>query len=231
MGVTISVTQGMATALASNPTSDTWLNSNKDSGVSASVTTHCSRATFRKPPSKPVPAVAALCRPEALKIAFLGSKWPVAPVARSLAAPESVANSTPTAINESQKPACISAHGSSTNTTAMASSQTKGHGQVLPPCLSKITVASIQMVRWAGTPQPENNAYRAASSKPPRAPALAAGNQRQSFGVQRTERRHSPAVSNEASQANIVMCKPEILMRWATPVALKTSQSARSIEF
>ena len=231
MGVTISVTQGIATALASNPTSDTWLNSSKDSGVSASVTTHCSRAIFRKPVSKPAPAAAALCRAKVAETVFLWSKGPVAPVERSLAAPESVANSTPTATNESQKPACISAHGSSTSTTVMASNQTKGHGQVLPPCLSKITVASIQMVRWAGTPQPENNAYNAASSKPPRAPALAAGNQRHSVGVQRTERRHSHAVSNEASHANIVMCKPEILMRWATPVALKTFQSARSIEF
>ena len=42
-GVTTSVTHGMASKLAANPTSDTWPNSSRLSGVSASVTTHCSR--------------------------------------------------------------------------------------------------------------------------------------------------------------------------------------------
>jgi hypothetical protein len=42
-GVTTSVTHGMASRLATNPTSDTWPNSSRLSGVSASVTTHCSR--------------------------------------------------------------------------------------------------------------------------------------------------------------------------------------------
>src|SRR5437868_4825953 len=50
-GVTSKVTQGMATALASSPTSETWLNSSSDKGVSASVTTHCSRAARSRPAS------------------------------------------------------------------------------------------------------------------------------------------------------------------------------------
>ena len=43
-GVTTSVAHGMASRLASSPTSDTWPNSSNVSGVSASVTTHCSRS-------------------------------------------------------------------------------------------------------------------------------------------------------------------------------------------
>ena len=42
-GVTTRVTQGMARRLATNPTSDTCPNSKSPRGVSASVTTHCSR--------------------------------------------------------------------------------------------------------------------------------------------------------------------------------------------
>ena len=45
----------------------------------------------------------------------------------------------------------------------------------------------------------------------------------------RVERRHSVRTPHAASQANSVMCSPEMLMRWATPVARNTSQSARSM--
>jgi hypothetical protein len=47
-------------------------------------------------------------------------------------APESVANNTPTATKLSQNPACVSAQGSSRTTTAQASSQTVGQGQLTP---------------------------------------------------------------------------------------------------
>ena len=114
---------------------------------------------------------------------------------------------------------------------AIASSQTMGHGHCRPPWRSSTTVASIQMVRCAGTPQPENKAYSVASNKPPTAPAVAAGSHRHSAGVRLTERRHSQASNKDATQANMVMCKPEIDIRCATPVARKTSQSARSIAF
>ena len=43
-------------------------------------------------------------------------------------------------------------------TTAMASSQVCSQGHWRPLWRSNTTTASIQMVRWAGTPQPENAA-------------------------------------------------------------------------
>ncbi|MNT33511.1 hypothetical protein D3C72_1694430 [compost metagenome] len=42
-GVTTSVTHGIATRLAANPTTETCPNNNRLNGESASVTTHCSR--------------------------------------------------------------------------------------------------------------------------------------------------------------------------------------------
>ena len=78
-GVTTSVTQGIATALASRPTSETCWNSSSVSGVSASVTTHCSRS---------------------MRAAGLRRQAGAPPRRR----PASVANSTPTATKLSQKP-------------------------------------------------------------------------------------------------------------------------------
>ena len=234
-GVTTKVTQGIATALASSPTNDTWLKSNSDNGVSASVITHCSLAADAR-----LKAIfAAQDSQTAVLGHFSGSFSALAHILIALAAPELgaftlgavEANSTPTATNDNQNPACINAHGSSATTTAIASSHTSGQGHCLPLCLSKTTVASIQMVRCAGTPQPENSAYMVASTKPPQAPALTAGTARQSAGVNRAERRQSQPITNDRPQANIVMCRPEMLIKCATPVALKTSQSARSIEF
>ena len=66
-----------------------------------------------------------------------------------------------------------------------------------------------------------------ASTMPPTSAACCAGQARHS----RALRRHSAPTSKAAPQANIVMCSPEMLIRWATPVARKTSQSARSIAF
>ena len=111
----------------------------------------------------------------------------------------------------------------------MASSHTCCHGQRQLPCCSKTPTASIQMVRCAGNPQPENTAYKVASSKPPQAPARCAGSHKHQAGVQRAEPRHKARSKAAASQANKVMCKPEMLMRWATPVARNTSQSLRSM--
>ena len=66
--------------------------------------------------------------------------------------------SNPTATNESQKPACISAHGSIAVTTTPASSSTSSQGQRTPSVCDSVTTASIQIVRCDGTPQPENTA-------------------------------------------------------------------------
>ena len=135
-GVTIKVTQGIATRLASKPTMETCPNSSKPSGASASEISHCSRqsaASFDKNRF----------------VALLSSVG---------AAPASVASSTPTATKLSQKPACHSAHGSATTTTASASSQTHGHGQRTPHHCSRATTASMHTVRCAGSPQPLNMA-------------------------------------------------------------------------
>ncbi len=138
-----SVTQGIASALASKPTTEACPNSNNVSGVSASVMTHCSRspeasinASWRTRDAAPAPGSARSSR----------------------AGPGSAANSTPTATKLSQKPACSKAQGSIVTTTAQASSQTEGQGQRRPDSRNKPTVASIQTVRCAGTPQPLNSA-------------------------------------------------------------------------
>ena len=131
-GVTTSVTHGIASALASSPTSDTWPNNSRLNGVSASVMTHCSRINTRNLERRRVAPVCEL--------------------------PASLANSTPTATKLNQKPACSNAHGSTATTTAQASSQTCGQGQRTPSSRSVPTVASISTVRCAGTPQPLNKA-------------------------------------------------------------------------
>ena len=66
--------------------------------------------------------------------------------------------SSPTAMNDSQKPGCSSAHGSTHVTATAAASSTSGQGQWRPSVCSSVTVSSISTVRWAGTPQPANTA-------------------------------------------------------------------------
>ena len=182
-GVISKVTSGMASELASRPTSDIWLNSSKVKGAKASVTSHCWRAALAicQPSvcNKPMTlgrVDAGKTGPEFVKKSvlsgnFLVSNRAVAPEPPARAAPKSVAKSTPTATNESQKPACVKAHGSASSTAAIASSQTIGHGQRRLASCRAITTASIHTVRWAGTPQPENSAYSKASASPPMAPA------------------------------------------------------------
>ena len=69
-----------------------------------------------------------------------------------------VANNTPTATKLSQKPACISAQGSMATTTAPASNHTWGQGHCRPDLRRQATVANINKVLCAGTPQPLNKA-------------------------------------------------------------------------
>ena len=131
-GVTTKVTQGMAARLASSPDSDSWPNSIRPSGASASEMRHCS-------PHK--------------ASARAGSEGRSAPCMRA-----SVASSTPTATKLSQKPACHRAQGSSTTTTASARHHTAGQGQRSPAPRNAATLASMQTVRCAGSPQPLNSA-------------------------------------------------------------------------
>src|SRR5882724_8908239 len=87
-GVITSVTQGMATALANSPTTDTWPNNSKVSGVKASVITHCSRNDART--LDPIPATRtaqATGKPGILGTLAGGGEGK----------PASVANNTPTA--------------------------------------------------------------------------------------------------------------------------------------
>ena len=126
-----------------------------------------------------------------------------------------MANSAATATKLSQKPACISAQGSAITTTAQASSHTQGQGQRRPAMRSSATAASISTVRCEGTPQPLNKAYRPARATPPTSAACWAGQR----SISRVLRRHSHPTASAASQANMVMCRPEIDTRCATPVA------------
>lgn len=128
-GVITSVTQGIATALAASPTSDTCWKNSSPSGASASVTTHCSRRNASRRAAGPARAAAS------------GRAKPVV-------------KRMPTAAKLSQKPACISAHGSAATTTAAISSHTIGQGQRRPERRSSDAAASIQTVRCEGTPQP-----------------------------------------------------------------------------
>ncbi|MNV64010.1 hypothetical protein D3C71_1566340 [compost metagenome] len=131
------------------------------------------------------------------------------------------ANSTPTATKLSQKPGCHSAQGSVSTTAASASSQTWCQGQRAPARRSAATTASIRAVRCAGRPQPLSSAYISASSTPPHSAAVGAGSHRH----RPAERRQARPSSAAASQANSVMCRPEMLIRCATPVARNSSQS------
>ena len=58
-------------------------------------------------------------------------------------------------MNESRNPACVKARGSSAVTTVAAASRTGSQGERRPAAPSTVTVASIQIVRCDGTPQPE----------------------------------------------------------------------------
>ena len=193
----------MATRLASSPTSDTWPNHISVSGANASVMLHWVRS---RPTSLPQPRA-----------------W----------ASESSAISTPTATKLSQKPGCSQAQGSQTSTTAMTTTPTTGQGQRRPSKRKPHTTASISTVRCAGMPHPENTAYASASTPPPQSAATGAGQASSRRLPQRADnagaQRQAHPTSQVHSQAHKVMCKPEMLTRWATPVARNTSQSAESI--
>ena len=141
----------------------------------------------------------------------------------------SEAMSTPTATKLNQKPGCNKAHGSQTKTAAQAINQTKAPCHWRAESLSTTTTKSISKVRCAGKPQPLNKAYKVASSKPDTAPTCTAGQRIAPSKPHKAARRQPQPTATEASQANMVTCSPEMLIRWATPVALNTSQSLRSI--
>ncbi len=102
----------------------------------------------------------------------------------------------------------------------MAASATSEAGQSNPALRSDAVAASITTVRCAGTPQPASKAYSQATPTPPQRVAAGVG----SHNAARSERRHSAPMATPPSQPSMVMCRPEMLMRWATPVLRNTSQ-------
>ena len=144
-GVTPSVTTGMATRLASRPTSETCWKKTSVSGVRPSVAT-----TWVRSPAR----AAASSRANRLGRAVAASPSSTSMAGRAIVD----ASRRPTAAKESQKPGCVRAQGSSRVTTTAAARSTSGQGQRRPAPCSRQTAASIQIVRCAGTPQPEKTA-------------------------------------------------------------------------
>jgi len=121
-GVTNSVTQGMASRLATNPTSENWPNSQSVSGARAKVTTACVRTSTHDARLKEDPPAEA-------------------------GGATVLANNTPTATKLNQNPGCSKAQGSTTTTATIASSHTAGQGQRRPLSLSATTAANMSTVR------------------------------------------------------------------------------------
>ena len=114
-----------------------------------------------------------------------------------------------TATKLSQNPGCNMAHGSHSSTPTAAHSATQGQGHLAPCNRKSTTIASIRQVRCAGTPQPENTAYAVANNRPMPHAAWDAGTQ----WHKRADVRQPRRTSQVAAQANIVMCKPEMLTK------------------
>ena len=70
----------------------------------------------------------------------------------------SAAISSPTAMNDNQKPGCCKAQGSAAITAVPATAHTAAAGQRQPSARTRVTTASMPTVRCAGTPQPASSA-------------------------------------------------------------------------
>jgi len=144
--VIASVTSGIATRLASSPTSETWWKKAMVSGASPTVATSWVRSMPR--------TLAHACPRRRRHRLAPASTRQVAATTWSA----SVAISSATATKDSQKPGCSSAQGSHSVTTAAVAHSTAGQGHWRPACASSVTAPSISTVRCAGTPQPANTA-------------------------------------------------------------------------
>jgi hypothetical protein len=107
----------------------------------------------------------------------------------------------------------------------MAHAHTTGQGQRRAPQRKATTTASIRTVRCAGTPQPAKTAYAVAKATPPQAATVGVGHANTAWGQIQAHWRQVSRKNAMASAANMVTCKPEMLMRWATPVVRKIDQS------
>jgi hypothetical protein len=138
-GVITTVTNGMATRLATKPTSET-----------------CWKKTMLKG-ARPTVATACVCNPERTVRRSAGHQ-PGSAVSPCAADTGWEPTSSATAAKDSQNPACSNAHGSMTLTTTAAASKTSGNGQCTPHERSSASVTSMHSVRCAGTPQPASRA-------------------------------------------------------------------------
>ena len=131
-----------------------------------------------------------------------------------------------TAPNDSQKPGHSNAHGSSSTTTPSAVQSTWLMPAMRPVHSAAATTRIMYSVRWAGMPKPASSTYSTATSAPANAATFCAGSSSGNCAAVKKERRHRIAATSAARPATIVMCRPEMEIRWPTPVRLNTSQSA-----
>lgn len=136
-GVVTKLTTGIASALATADTTETCWNSSKVNGSRPNVTASWTRAAPR--------------RPRQARTGQAGRR----PSSRASAATIRAARKmTATAPNDSQPPADMTAHGSTSATKAAAQHSDRLTGTLRSASRATATVASISSVRCAGTPIP-----------------------------------------------------------------------------
>ena len=134
-----------------------------------------------------------------------------------------------TAPNDSQNPGHSTAHGSSSTTKPSAAHSTCETLVMRPDQSAAATTVSMYSVRCAGMPKPASSTYSSATPAPVSAATFCAGSSSGSCARVKKERRHSADASMANSPAIMVMCRPEIEIRWLMPVRLNTAQSDWSI--
>ena len=83
------------------------------------------------------------------------------------------------------------------------------------------TTASMYSVRWAGMPKPASSTYNSAAAAPASAATFCAGSSSGSCAPVKTSGATARTRTAANSPAIIVMCRPEIEIRWLMPVRLK----------
>ena len=207
-GVTTRLTQGIATALATGPTSDRVENSAATSGVNATVAAHWDRTASPRNPAAFPHRVAGAARPPCPAMSTAAG-----------AAHQRIATTAP---KESQKPAAPTAQGSAMATMPAATSAVGIGPPTRPDGASTAAVASIQQVRCAGMPQPDSSAYPNAQTTATSSTRICRGRRATSgsraAGAAWVNCRQSHPDTAAATNASIVTCMPEMAIRWLTPV-------------
>src|SRR5690606_39841353 len=94
-----------------------------------------------------------------------------------------------------------------------------------PVADARAAVASIQQVRCAGITQPLKRLYAKASASAGHQARTGAGHRSKAAGTRRAQAPRIRRHAHSAIAASIVMCNPEIDIRWPTPVRWYTCQS------